>query len=131
MTTINDLNLKLPDLTLKRSLNKHVDYHLILNNIQTKLLEIPQINELRTHNVDLILLTCNLVENLAGKKSNIDKCSLVIEIFSRIFNYNENEQNILKNIINFLHQNKKIKKISYYKLVKTFTLALAKTFLKT
>lgn len=133
MTSINEMEINLPDLFLKNTLDSHFKYNKILTTIFTKLNEIPNIHELRNHNVDLIKLVCNLIENLIekGNRNKINKLELAIDVFKRLFNYQPNEIEILKNIINFLWSKKHIKKISNIQLIKKYAMKLPDLFLKT
>ena len=70
---------------------------------------------------EFLLLTCSLIEYYVKKKYNIDKKPLLIEIYDDVFlgslSCMDKEQ--VKNNIEFLFNNKKIKKLSNYKLFKT------------
>ena len=71
--------------------------------------------------VEYLTLVCNLIEHLVHKKDKIDKKKLVIDIFTELFgeSLTQEEINAIENNIEFIHQNKNIKKVSYYKLFKT------------
>ena len=70
---------------------------------------------------EFLLLTCSLIEYYVKKKYNIDKKPFLIEIYDELFlgtlNCMDKEQ--VRNNIEFLFNNKKIKKLSNYKLFET------------
>ncbi len=76
---------------------------------------------------EFLLLVCNLAEFLIVKKDKVDKQELVVEIFNDLFALNEDEKELLKRNINFIHSNKQIKKVSYFKL---FICGVKEFFLK-
>jgi hypothetical protein len=69
-------------------------------------------------NSEFLLLILNLIEHLVVKKDKISKKELAIEIINDIFNLTEVERNNIESNIEFLHQNKNIKKVSMWKLFK-------------
>jgi hypothetical protein len=71
--------------------------------------------------VEYLTLVCNLIEHLVHKKDKIEKKKLVVEIFNEILggNLSQEEINAIENNIEFIFQNKNIKKVSYYKMFKT------------
>jgi hypothetical protein len=83
---------------------------------------IARVNELNINisnyktNEEFIILICNLVEYLVSKKDNLIKKELVVAVFNELFGLTEDEQEHLKNSIDIIHLQKKIKKISYYKM---------------
>jgi hypothetical protein len=85
---------------------------------------INRINELninctnyKTDN-EFITLICNLVEYLVSKKDNVNKKEMVISVFNDLFGLTSEEQENLKNTIDIIHLQNKIKKVSYWKLFK-------------
>lgn len=96
------------------------------NEIKTAIVE--RLKEMFKNNIlqykfdnEFLLLTCSLIEYYVKKKYNIDKKPLLIEIYDDVFlgslSCMDKEQ--VKNNIEFLFNNKKIKKLSNYKLFKT------------
>ena len=85
---------------------------------------IGRINELQINNPkykndnEFLVLVCNLIEFLIVKKDNIDKKDLCVGIFSELFGITQEEEEILKHNISFIHSNKSIKKVSAWKLFK-------------
>ena len=64
---------------------------------------------------EFLTLICNLVEYLVVKKDNIDKKEVVLSVYSELFGLSIEE---LKNNIDIIHLQKKIKKVSWWKLFK-------------
>jgi len=91
-------------------------------DVKTKI--ISRVNELNMNltnyktDYEFIILICNLVEYLVSKKDNINKKELVLTVFNDLFGLTPEEQEQLKNTIDIIHLQNKIKKISYWKLFK-------------
>lgn len=70
---------------------------------------------------EFLLLTCSLIEYFVKKKYNIDKKCLLIEIYNEVFlgTLTTEDMEQIKNNIQFLFNNNKIKKLSYYRLFLT------------
>ena len=67
---------------------------------------------------EFLVLICNLVEYLVKKKDNIDKRELVLSVYIELFGLTPEEQETLKNNVDIIHLQKKIKKVSMWKLFK-------------
>jgi len=105
-------SVEIPQLNLKHSINKHVQYHGILRGIVQKLdAEIPNIEELKL-NPEVTKLVTNLVEDIIkkGNPFGIDKQQLVLEILTKQFNLTPEEQHQINQQITFLFDNGQIKK---------------------
>ena len=118
MTTTLNTEFTLPDIFLKNNLDKHNIYYNLIQAISNKIILIPEFHRLRTE-IELIKLICNIVENSVVKSQLIDKKQLVIDIFQRVFNLSPVELELIKNGIEFIFNNKLIKKISYKKYIKS------------
>lgn len=118
MTTTLNTEFTLPDIFLKNNLDKHNIYYNLIQAISNKIILIPEFQRLRTE-IELIKLICNIVENSVVKSQLIDKKQLVIDIFQRVFNLSPVELELIKNGIEFIFNNKLIKKISYKKYIKS------------
>jgi len=112
---------------LKGNLKKHMHYYSLLNQICDLILKIPEIQKMKIHNsntieLELVLIVCNLIENAISpnnkKKLNIDKQQLCVDIFIKIFNLTPLDIITLQNQIQYLYNNKMIKRISF--LIKAF-----------
>lgn len=96
-----------------------------VNDIKASI--IKRIQELHLDDVkykldaEFLTLVCNLVEHLVIKKDGIPKKSLVMDIFRDLFSIQLTDDNIatIERNIDFIHNNKAIKKVSWYKLYKT------------
>jgi hypothetical protein len=127
---LNDYNSLFPDVA-----NKIVPKYDLLANIKfNKLVEfiIKEVQNIPDHqnlknNFELVKLICNIIENKVVKKDNIDKKAVVIEGLKRVFNLVEHEIKNIETFIEFLHKNKKIKKLSY---LKKYIVPAGKFFLK-
>jgi len=91
---------------------------------EVKTLIMARLNELNLNlpnyrgNSEFLLLILNLIEHLVVKKDKVSKKEIAIEIINDIFNLSEVERNNIESNIEFLWQNKNIKKVSYWKLFK-------------
>ena len=118
MTTLNK-SFEIPDIYLKNNTDKHNIYYSLLKLITDKIRLIPNYELLRNE-TELILLVCNIIENLIkqGNKNKVDKKKLVIDVFSTVFGLSLTEIEALKITIDFLFNNKLIKRISFRKWVR-------------
>jgi hypothetical protein len=100
---------------LKNSLVDNDIERQIVQVIEQRIKALPNYMELRLH-PELILLACNLIENAAeDRKKKLDKKTVLIKILSSIFNYTEPDKKNVSDTIEFLHSNKKIKKVAMWK----------------
>ena len=109
----------------KRSLGRlslEKDLHAVLDE---KLKSLPNYNELRL-NPEAILLCCNCIENSVSKKDKVVKKDLAVKVLHAVFNYTPAEKKSVEDVIQFLHENKRIKKIKAWKKVLLFLVSLIK-----
>lgn len=92
-------------------------------DIKNKIIE--RINELKLNvplyknDNEFLTLVCNLIEFLVNsKKDNINKKEMVLMIYQELFGLTPDEQETLKNNIDIIHLQNKIKKVSMWKLFK-------------
>ena len=118
MTTLNK-SFVIPDIYLKNNIDKHNIYYSLLKLITDKIRLIPNYELLRNE-TELILLVCNIIENLIkqGNKNKVDKKKLVIDVFTSVFGLTITEIEALKITIDFLFNNRLIKRISFRKWVR-------------
>ena len=89
------------------------------NNIKAKI--ITRLTELKLNdqryktNPDVILLVCNLLENLI-KNKKINKKLILLDVFVQVYNIQAQDRVIIESQIEFLHSNKAIKKLSKFYL---------------
>lgn len=88
----------------------------LLEVIHTRIKTLPNYIELRM-NPELILLVCNIIENMVNDKSlkGMNKKELATKILNGLFSYNPNELKQLDTVIEFLHSTKKIKRVPFLK----------------
>ena len=92
------------------------------NEIKNKI--ISRINELNIPIInyknenEFLILVCNLAEYLIIKKDYINKKDLVISVYNQLYGLTSEETETLKNNIDIIHLQKKIKKVSMWKLFK-------------
>jgi hypothetical protein len=87
----------------------------LIEVIDQRIRTLPNYQELRL-NPELVLLTCNLVENaVIDKHIKIDKKSLCLRVLTSIFTYTEADKKQVSETIEFLHCNKRIKKVSIFR----------------
>ena len=107
--------LKLPKFKLNSNLLKlHYTYETLLVDIVEELKKIPNLEHLRM-NPELTKMVCQVVEEICYSKTikgKIEKKTLVIEVFSKIFNLTEEEQKAMSNDIDFCCNNGLIKRSS-------------------
>lgn len=70
------------------------------------------------NSTEFMLLILNLIEHLVVKKDKINKKELAIEILDTVFGLTDIDKANVGSNIEFLHQNKNIKKVSMWKLFK-------------
>ena len=92
------------------------------NLICEKVKEIPELENLCVHGIielELINLVCNLVENAIqdGNKHKINKNVLVVKVLSKLFSISPVEISNVENQIDYLYNNRKIKKLKISKKV--------------
>ena len=126
----NKNDVKLSDIGFKHKLKSHNIYFSLINQIVDLVTKIPEFNKLRCE-TELIRTICNLIENsnIPNKNADglkIDKKQLVLDALQRIFNYNDQEKQIINAMIDFLISNQFVKKLSYYKLSKNFIMKYIK-----
>lgn len=92
------------------TLKSHTDIHSIILLLVEKLNAIPSIQNLHM-NVDLIVWLCLVIDQILTDSSlkNIDKFALFKSIYLQIYpDTAEKEFNTIKNIVDYLHNIKKI-----------------------
>lgn len=97
------------------SLDLEIKQNAVKTQIVTRLTELKLIDQKYKVNPDIILLVCNLIENLV-KNKKINKKQLLLDVFVQIYNIQANDRVIIESQIEFLHSNKAIKKLSKFYL---------------
>jgi hypothetical protein len=76
------------------------------------------INDKYRLDAEFLTYLVNLIEFMVRKKDGIDKKELALNIMRELFGVSEEDCLIIGKNIEYLHANKIIKKVSYYKLFK-------------
>jgi len=95
----------------KVDLEKH-----LLQVLDERIKSLPNYAELRL-NPEMILLCCNLIENGCKKKDKIQKKDLALRVLTSVFSYNPVDTKNAGDTIEFLHANKRIKRIKMIKKI--------------
>jgi hypothetical protein len=112
------------------SITPSLDLEIRQNEIKSKI--VSRLTELKLNdakyksNPDVILLVCNLLENLI-KNKKINKKQLLLDIFVQLYNIQAPDRAIIETNIEFLHSNKSIRKLSKFYL---FCCSIREYFLK-
>lgn len=105
-----DALVKIPELTLKSTLKSHVLFELVLDKIVQELKKLPNLQSFKLNN-EMASLVCTLIENTVKKKDKVDKKKLAVQVLTLVFTLNPAEQIVISNQIEYLLENKLIKKI--------------------
>jgi predicted CopG family antitoxin len=109
------MDSKLSYIKSKNSLKRQEKLHTIKQVIVNKIQRDVDISKLRENNIinnELILFCSNCVEELVKKSYSINKKDFVIDILRTIFgSLNDSEVNQIKQHIEFVFENKLIKKV--------------------
>jgi len=113
------INMSLDVVPLKANILNDYKRSEIKNKIISRVNELNlPISQYKGDNEFLVLI-CNLIEYLIVKKDNINKKDLVILIYNELFGpLTSEETETLKNNVDIIHLQKKIKKVSWWKLFK-------------
>lgn len=114
-------------LKVKNSAKNEILKNEIIDFISNDLKKIPNYLNLK-NDIEIIRHICNIIENLIdNNKEKIDKKQLVIDVLCQTFSITkEDEKKALANQIQFLFDNKFIKKISTLKILKKRFFSLTK-----
>lgn len=105
---------------IKNSLKQSVKFQQISDLILEKIKVIPNILDHKT-NIELINLICNIIEYFCKKKYKIDKANLLLYTLKRVIpTLTSDEEEVIKNTIEYLHDNKLILSISTFKYSMTY-----------
>ena len=127
---LNDYSNLFPDVSNiivpKNDLLANIKFNKLVEFIMKEIQNIPEHQQFK-NDLELIKLICNIIENKVIKKDNIDKKAVVVESLKRTFSLVESEITNVETFIEFLHKNKKIKKLS---CLKKYVIPTGKFFLK-
>jgi hypothetical protein len=127
---LNDYSNLFPDVSNiivpKNDLLANIKFNKLVEFIMKEIQNIPEHQQFK-NDLELIKLICNIIENKVIKKDNVDKKAVVVESLKRTFSLVESEITNVETFIEFLHKNKKIKKLS---CLKKYIIPTGKFFLK-
>ena len=127
---LNDYSNLFPDvlniIVPKNELLANIKFNKLVEYIVKEIQNIPEHQQFR-NDLELIKLICNIIENKVVKKDEVDKKAAVVEGLKRAFNLADSELKNIDTFIEFLHKNKKIKKLS---CLKKYIIPTGKFFLK-
>lgn len=107
-----------PYVVPKNSLDKVVKRNDIITKIIKRVQDLPEYRNFKD-DLEVLLFVCQLVEHLVVNKKEsdkIDKKEIVLEVYEKCFGNAINKDVIGKNI-QFLFDNKRIKKMSLIKII--------------
>ena len=90
----------------------------VKKTIYARLQELNMVNEKYKLDNEFLTFLANLIELLVEKKDKIDKKQLALTIFREYFGASEEEADLIGRNLEYLHNNKVIKKVSWYKMFK-------------
>lgn len=103
---------------VKNHLAKHLKLDDIKKKVKERIISFPKFEQYKS-DVEFLLLVANILEHLVAKKDKIDKKALLLEIYNEVFSLTPDDVKAIDTNVEFLFNNKKIKKQSYYKLFMT------------
>lgn len=114
-------------ISLNNTLYQDVRKNEIIEKIMNRLNELKLVNIKYIGDAEFIKYLMNIIEYLVIKKDKIDKKELLLLIFKNHYNATDNDLIIIDKIVEYIFNNKGIKKVSYYKL---FRCAIKEWFFK-
>ena len=121
------MNSKFVYINPENSLKRDIKYNTLVKQILDKITDIPNYHEYRAGSIELLKMICNIIENNVNNKKKsksekIDKENLCCEVYTRLFDkISPVELTNLKNNIQYLLENKQIKKIGFFKVCYSVT----------
>ena len=109
---------------LKNSLSKHTTYHNLITDLSSKILiSIPKLETLKM-DPELTKLVYNSVHNSISNKDSdkFDEDEIVLQIVNKLFNLTPEESDQVRSQIEFLKNNKQIKKTAISKQALKFAI---------
>ena len=104
MNPLNTNSVK--KLVLKNTLKTHYSVSALIDLIVKQIKEIPDYLKLK-QDIELILMICTMIETICtDSEVSIDKLESIRGVYSQVFEMSTDDQILLVNIVNFLHQNK-------------------------
>jgi hypothetical protein len=107
-------------ISLGSGLQKDVKVDQLDKILHSRLQELNMLQPKYKLDNELLSYICNMVEHFVLKYDKIDKKKFVLDFMRDRFSATDEDLEIIGKAIEYLHSNKHIKKVSYYKLFKTF-----------
>ena len=118
---LNPLNVKsIGKIVLKNTLKTHYSLSALVDLIVKQIREIPEHEKLK-QDIELILVVCSMIETICSDSDvSINKLDAILGVYNQVFVMSVDDQLMLVNIVNFLHQNKSFvyKKSAFFVLGK-------------
>ena len=108
-----------PYVVPKNGLDRTIKKAEIINKIIKRVQDFPDFRNFKD-DMETLLFVCMLVEHLVINKKNkekIDKKELVIEVYEKCFGSNNVSKETISRNVQFLFDNKRIKKISIIRII--------------
>jgi len=104
--------------SIQNQLSTDVKKNEIKKKVVARLTELGLVDAKYKNSNEHLLLVCNLIEHVAekSKKNKINKKELALDILQQVFSINATERIAIDSNIEFLWENKSIKKISKFRL---------------
>ena len=104
---LNPLNVKsIGKIVLKNTLKTHYSLSALVDLIVKQIREIPEHEKLK-QDIELILVVCSMIETICSDSDvSINKLDAILGVYNQVFEMSVDDQLMLVNIVNFLHQNK-------------------------
>lgn len=107
-------------INLGQGLQKDYKIDQLTKILSNRLYELNMVQPKYKLDNELINYITNMVEHFVTKNDKIDKKQFVLNFMKTHFLATDEDLEIISRAIEYLHNNNKIKKVSYYKLFKTF-----------
>ena len=118
---LNPLNTKsIGRIVLKNTLKTHYSLSALIDLIVKQVKAIPEHEKLKK-DIELILMICSMIETVFSDSDvSINKLDAILGVYNQVFEMTVDDQLMLVNIVNFLHQNKtfEYKKGAFFTVIK-------------
>jgi len=105
-------------ITLGQGLQKDLKKDQLGKILLTRLQELNMLQQKYKLDNELLTYITNMVEHFVSKTDKIDKKQFVLDFMENNFSATPDELEIISKAIEYLHSNKHIKKVSFWKLIK-------------
>ena len=108
-----------PYIQPKNALNGNIQKAQIVEKILKRLQSLPDFRNYKD-DLETLLFVCLLVEHLVINKKNkekMDKKEIVLSVYEKAYGNNNCNKDLISKNIDFLHENKRIKKVSITSMI--------------